>query len=98
MFDHEPSPHEVENWECILSTNKSFEAEMLKNYLMDHEIPCHILSKKDSSYVVDFSSLSMVFVYVPVDFAEQAKALMADLDSQVEDVEEEDEDGQDDVD
>lgn len=82
MFDNEPSPHEVENWECILSTNKVFEAEMLKNYLLDHEIPCHIISKKDSSYVVDFSSLSMIFVYVPADFFEQAKSLLEELDSQ----------------
>ena len=81
MFDNNPSSHEVKDWKCILSTNKVFEAEMLRNYLLDHEIPCNILSKKDSAYVVDSSNLSMLFVYVPTEFEAKAVEIMKDLEN-----------------
>jgi hypothetical protein len=90
MFDNDPKAHQIKDWECVLSTNMIFEAEMLKNYLSDHEIPCNILSKKDSSYVVDSSNLSMIFVYVPTEFAAKAKEIMADLENQDSDTSDDD--------
>ena len=32
------------------TTNQLFEAEMIKQYLADHEIPAFILNKMDSAY------------------------------------------------
>jgi hypothetical protein len=86
MFKNEPKPHNVENWTCVFNTNKSFEAEMLKNYFADHEIPCNILSKKDSAYVVDHSSLSILFVYVPESFEAEARKLIEELENREEDL------------
>ncbi len=86
MFKNEPKPHKIENWTCVFNTNKSFEAEMLKNFLSDHDIPCNILSKKDSAYVVDHSSLSIVFVYVPDSFVDEAKKLIEELENSEEEL------------
>lgn len=84
MLESDPKPDSVDNWECVLKTNKVFEAEMLKNFLSDHEIPCHILSKKDSAYVVDHSSLSILYVYVPAEYANQALELIEALNAEEE--------------
>ena len=34
----------------VYSTNKSFEADMIKKYLSDHDIIAFILNKMDSAY------------------------------------------------
>ena len=34
----------------VYTTNQLFEAEMIKKYLFDHQIPAFILNKMDSAY------------------------------------------------
>jgi hypothetical protein len=80
MFNNEYEPNKIENWTCIRKTNKEFEAEMLKSFLLDRGLDCHILSKKDSSYVVDHSALSILYVYVPNESVDEARAAMNELD------------------
>ena len=35
----------------IYTTNKSFQADILKQILADNEIPCFVINKMDSSYL-----------------------------------------------
>ncbi len=79
MFDKKFSPDEIKNWTCVFETSKSFEAEMMKNFLSDQGIPCEILSKKDNVYTVNFSDLSVIYVYVPDENAEAAQKAIAEL-------------------
>ncbi len=75
MFN-KPTPDEIKNWVCVHETTMEHDAQMVRNYLRDQEIPCEILSKKDSSYLVNFGDLSVIYVYVHADFEEQAKKAM----------------------
>lgn len=34
----------------VYTTNQLFEAEMIKKYLLDHQIPSFVLNKMDSAY------------------------------------------------
>lgn len=75
MFS-KPTPDSIKDWVCIHETTMEHDAQMVRNYLKDQEIPCEILSKKDSSYLVNFGDLSQIFVYVHKDFEDQANKAM----------------------
>lgn len=81
MFKKEYEPNQIDNWTCIFKTNIEFEAEMVQNFLLDRGYVCHILSKKDSSYVVDHSALSILYVYVPNEIAEEAANVLKELEN-----------------
>lgn len=62
-----------------------YEVELAKNYLSNLNIPSNILSKRDSSYSLNFGEMSMVYLYVPRDFEKKARKALAELDKQEED-------------
>lgn len=75
MMNDKSSP-DIENWECVYQTGTPYEAEMVKNSLQNMDIPCQILSKRDSPFNVNIGDLALIFVYVPVEFAEKAKNMI----------------------
>ncbi len=81
MFRKKLDPNTIKDWTCIYESGKAFEADMIKNFLTDREIPAHILSKKDSAYSVNFSDLSLIYVYVPVEFEDKAKKALVELEN-----------------
>lgn len=80
MMKDRSSPDHVENWECIYETGTPYEAEMVKNSLQNMEIPCQILSKRDSSFNVNSGDLAIIYVYVPNEFADQARKMIENFE------------------
>lgn len=78
-------PNKINNWVCILERGTEYEVELAKNYLSNLNIPSNILSKRDSSYSLNFGEMSMVYLYVPRDFEKKARKALAELDKQEED-------------
>lgn len=50
-----------------------YEVEIAKNYLSDQDIPASILSKRDSSFSVNYGEMGMVYLYVPREYEEEAR-------------------------
>ncbi|MGM0589905.1 MAG: DUF2007 domain-containing protein [Bacteroidota bacterium] len=73
MFFGDSKPNEIENWSCIYECSTDYEAEMVKNYLADQQIPANILSKRDSAYSLNVGEMALVYVYVPSEFEERAR-------------------------
>jgi hypothetical protein len=73
------SPDSIENWECVYETGTPYEAEMMKNSLQNMEIPCQILSKRDSPFNVNIGDLALIYLYVPVEFADQARDMVEEF-------------------
>ncbi|MGM0546955.1 MAG: putative signal transducing protein [Bacteroidota bacterium] len=57
-----------------------YEVEMAKNYLADQDIPSNILSKRDSSISVNVGEMALVYLYVPQEYEEDAKAALAEFE------------------
>lgn len=84
-------PNRVDNWVCILERGTEYEIELAKSYLASLKIPSNILSKRDSSYSLNFGAMSKVYLYVPKEFEKKARKAMDDLaDSEEYDDESED--------
>ena len=81
MFRKKLDPDNIKDWVCVYESGKEFEADMIRNFLADREIPAHILSKKDSAYQVNFSDLSLIYVYVPVEYEVEAKKALVELEN-----------------
>ncbi|MEX0994953.1 MAG: hypothetical protein WD599_05450 [Balneolaceae bacterium] len=80
LFDG-PKPGDIENWVCILERGTEYEIAMAKNYLSNLKIPSNILSKRDSAYSLNIGETSMVYLYVPREFENQARSALADLEA-----------------
>jgi hypothetical protein len=80
MINKRTSPDHIENWECVYETGTPYEAEMVKNSLQNMEIPCQIQSKRDSSFNVNFGDLALIYVYVPSEFADQAREMIDEFE------------------
>lgn len=78
-------PNKIKNWVCILERGTEYEVELAKNYLSNLKIPSNILSKRDSSYNLNFGEMSMVYLYVPKEFEKKARKALADLNKQEDD-------------
>lgn len=78
-------PNKIKNWVCILQRGTEYEVELAKNYLSNLKIPSNILSKRDSSYSLNFGEMSMVYLYVPKEFEKKARKALAELNEQEED-------------
>ncbi len=65
------------DWIQIYSTDKMFQAEILKQVLADHEIEAVIINKMDSSY----KSFGEIEIYVKNDHVIKAKMLAKQFDS-----------------
>lgn len=72
-------PNRVKNWVCILEKGTEYEVELAKSYLASFRIPSNILSKRDSSYSLNIGEMSMVYLYVPVEFAKKARKVLQEL-------------------
>ena len=64
------------DWVHVYSTDKLFQAEILKQVLADHNIEAVIINKKDSSY-----KFGEIEVYVRHDHIIEAKMLAKEFDS-----------------
>lgn len=82
-------PNDIENWVCVLEGGTEYEIEMAKNYLSDHDIPASILSKRDSSFSVNFGEMGMVYLYVPNEYEDEARDTLSEFDAKGLDNEEE---------
>lgn len=82
MF-RDPTPDKIDNWVCILERGTEYEVELAKNYLSNLKIPSNILSKRDSSYSLNFGEMSMVYLYVPKEFEKKARRALEELDESV---------------
>lgn len=75
-------PNDIENWVCVLERGTEYEVESAKNYLADLDIPANILSKRDSSFSVNYGEMGMVYLYVPNEFEEEAREALKELEVQ----------------
>ncbi len=73
-------PNKFDNWVCILERGTEYEVQMAKNYLNSLQIPSNILSKRDRSYSLNIGEMSMVYLYVPKEFEDEAREALAELD------------------
>lgn len=64
------------DWVIVYTTNKSYQAEIFRNVLSEHEIESFIINKQDSSY--KFGSIE---VYVKRDHVLKAKMLVKEFES-----------------
>jgi hypothetical protein len=78
-FFNGPRPSKIENWVCVLERGTEYEVEMVKNYLSNLKIPSNILSKRDSAYSLNIGEMSMVYLYVPVEFEKKARKAIEEL-------------------
>jgi hypothetical protein len=86
------SPNKFDDWVCILERGTDYEVQMAKNYLASLDIPSNILSKRDSSYSLNIGEMSMVYLYVPKEFEEEAREALAKLEEQDDEPEDKPED------
>jgi hypothetical protein len=64
------------DWVIVYTTNQSYQAEIFRNVLRNHEIESFIINKQDSSY--KFGSIE---VYVKRDHVLKAKMLVKEFES-----------------
>lgn len=83
-------PNKIDNWVCVLERGTEYEVELAKSYLSSLKIPSNILSKRDSSYSLNIGEMSMVYLYVPVEFEKKARKALRQLDES--EIDEEDDD------
>lgn len=79
MFDG-PKPNEIENWVCIMERGTEYEVKLAKNYLANLQIPSNILSKRDSAYSLNVGEMSMVYLYVPKEYEQEARSAIEEWD------------------
>lgn len=73
-------PNKIHQWVCIMEKGTEYEVNLAKSYLDSLQIPSNILSKKDSSIMMNFGELSMVYLYVPEEYEKQARKALKDVD------------------
>lgn len=76
----EPKPNQIKDWVCVMRRGTEYEVAMAKNYLANLEIPSNILSKRDSAYNFNIGDMALVYLYVPVEFEQKARQLIAEWD------------------
>lgn len=85
MLKDKIRPDEFDDWKCVYETSIESEANLVHEYLQDQGVSCQILSKKDSSFNVNFGDLSLIFVYVPENEVRKAeKALKEWKDGKID--------------
>lgn len=67
------------NWTKIKVYNQAFEAEIVKNMLLENNIPAVVLNKKDSSYL-----FGVVELYVEHENEDKAMELMGSFGDEEE--------------
>jgi len=64
------------DWVIVYTTNQSYQAEIFRNVLSDHEIESFIINKQDSSY-----KFGCIEVYVKRNHVLKAKMLVKEFES-----------------
>lgn len=64
------------NWNKIYSTSNFFTAEMIRQMLIDNDIPAVIINKQDSSYRFGF-----IDVFIHQEHEQAAKALIEEFEA-----------------
>ncbi|PWN08155.1 hypothetical protein [Rhodohalobacter mucosus] len=83
MF-RDSKPDKIDNWVCVLERGTEYEVELARSYLSNLKIPSNILSKRDSSYSLNFGEMSMVYLYVPKEFEKKARRALEELDESID--------------
>jgi hypothetical protein len=73
-------PNDIENWVCVMERGTEYEVEIAKNYLTEQNIPSNILSKRDSSFSVNYGEMGMVYLYVPDEYEEEARQALEEFE------------------
>lgn len=69
-------PNAINGWSCIAQTQTELEAELIAGPIRDANIPVEVLSKRDTAYSLTIGEMSLVYIYVPTDKVEEAKAFL----------------------
>ncbi|NGP89633.1 putative signal transducing protein [Fodinibius halophilus] len=77
MFN-EADPNEIENWACVMEAGTEYKVEMAKDHLADQDIPANILSKRDSALSLNIGDTALVYLYVPNEYEEEAREILAE--------------------
>lgn len=75
-----PNASDIENWVCVKEGSVEYEVEMAKNYLSNLQIPSNILSKRDSAYSLNVGEMSLIYLYVPNEYEEEAREALQEWD------------------
>lgn len=73
-------PNDIDNWVCVMEGGTEYAVEIAKNYLSDQDIPASILSKRDSSFSVNYGEMGMVYLYVPKEYEEEAREALNEFE------------------
>ncbi len=84
-----PKPNNIDNWVCIMERSTELEVEMAKNYLSNLQIPSNILSKRDSAYSLNVGEMALVYLYVPLEYEDEAREALEEWEASEESDEEE---------
>ena len=63
----------MDNWYLLFTTDKNYEAEIIRGKLEENQVPVILVNKQDSSYVF----LGEIEIYVPVHLKELARELVS---------------------
>lgn len=77
---NDPKPNEIEDWVCVFERGTDYEVESAKNYLASLEIPSNILSKRDSAFSLNIGDAALVYLYVPKEYEQEARAALDKID------------------
>jgi len=69
-------PNAIDGWSCIAQTQTELEAELIAGPIRDANIPVEVLSKRDTAYSLTIGEMSLVYIYVPTDKVQEAKAFL----------------------
>lgn len=84
IFSQRQRADNIDNWVCVMESNAQFEVEMAKNYLSNQRIPSNILSKRDSAHSLNIGEMSLIFLYVPVEFEKKARRALAEFQEKLD--------------
>jgi hypothetical protein len=75
-----PKPNNIDNWVCVFESGQNYEVDLARNYLSNLKIPSNILSKKDTAYSLGVGDMSHIYLYVPKDYEEKARAALNEFE------------------
>ena len=67
-----------DGWISIFESGVDYEAEMVRNRLIDSGISAVLMTKKDSAFGLSFGSMSLIYVLDAPDEEHEARALIQD--------------------
>lgn len=73
-------PNDIEDWVCVMERGTEYEVKIAKNYLTEQNIPSNILSKRDSSFSVNYGEMGMVYLYVPDEYEDKAREALEEFE------------------